>query len=700
MAIITKIRTRAGVLVTIIIGLSLFLFVLTDLFTSGSKLYNKSRMNVAEIDGNTVEFPAFEKRIRQLEEIVKAQYGVNNLNEEMTENVRNQAWQDLLQDMVMLKECNKVGLSMPGQELYDLITGPNPPSIIRQIFGNPETGEINRVGLNGFLQKINDEPDNDQKRYWFYLENTMIKQALMEKYSALVRNGLYATSLEAKDRRDEMSTSIDFSYIQLPYSSISDSSVRISESEMKAYYKEHKEEYKQVESRSIKYVAYEVVPSESDNANAKKWIDDILPEYTKITDVEQYIKANSDGPYDSKNYKKGELPENLDNFMFAAKVGDVLGPYFENNTYKIAKLAKINYLPDSVRISQILLPVNQKNVNQMEYLADSLKKLAENGYDFADLARNNSADQSSKNGGDFGWVKEGMISQQFSDSCIYGKKGQVKITTSQTGIHIIKIMDASAPVKKVQVGILAREVRASDQTEQKYYAMASKFAGINNTAEKFESAVKSNNPAAISVFDIKPLDNDIQGLERPRQLVRWIFEAKQGEVSKIYQLGNKYVVALVTKVREKGYKPLGDVSAEIRSEIRKQKKANQLANQLSNAAAGSSLLDAIAAKLGTVVKTANGVQLSSYSIQNLGAEPKLLAAAYEIDLNKISSPISGENGVYIIDVENKTKSANQNISTELMKRYIEGSYKARVNYEAFQVLQDLANIKDYRGRFF
>jgi peptidyl-prolyl cis-trans isomerase D len=700
MAIITKIRTRAGMLVSILIGLSLFAFILTDFLTSGSKLYNKSKMNVAEINGKSIEYSAFEKRIRRLEEITKTRTGVSNLTEEMSEDVKKEAWQDLLQENIMDVEYEKLGLTISNDELFNLIEGPNPHPIIRQYFSNPETWAIDRVRLNGYLQKIKELPSTDeQKILYLYIENIIVKQALAAKYYALARNGIYATTLEAKTARDEMSSSVDFSYIQKPYTSLSDASISVSESDLKAYYKEHKEEFKQLKSRSIKYVSFDVIPSESDNEFAKKWINGALPEFSRISEVEQYVKLSSDEPYDSKNYKKGELPVRLDAFMFAAKVGDIMGPYFENNAYKIAKLAKINYLPDSVRVSQILLPVSQKNIREMEYLSDSLKTLAKAGHDFADLARNNSQDPSAKNGGDIGWVKEGTFGPQFSDSCIYAKKGEVKITFTQMGIHIIKVTEVSPSIKKVQVGILARDVRASEQTDQHYYALASKFAGINNTGAKFEAAVKNNNPAAITVYDIKPLDNSVEGLEKPRQLIRWVFEAKEGEVSKIFRLGEKYVVATVTKAREDGYKPLSDVAEVIRIEIRKIKKADLLSKEMENAKQGGSSMDAIASKLNSVVKTANSIQFTSNSIQDLGAEPKLIAAACFMETSKISNPIAGENGVYIIEVNNK-KNGNPTIDLESIRNYVEMQDVRRINSESMQILMDFAGIKDYRERFF
>jgi peptidyl-prolyl cis-trans isomerase D len=569
-----------------------------------------------------------------------------------------------------------------------------------QLFANPETGALNRIALTGFLQRMKEDANSEQKKYWLYIEDMIYKQRLSSKFTTLIRQGLYVTKLETDRRQEEISTSVDLSYLQKLYSSVADNKVTINESDVKTYYKQHKIEYKQEESRSIKYVSFDVVPSESDNAYVKKWIEDILPEFTKITDVEQYVKFNSDKPYDRINFKKGELPERLDAFMFNAKIGDVYGPYFEENTYKIAKLAKINYLPDSIHVKQILLPVNQNNVNQMQYLADSLKNLAQSGYDFAELVRNNSKDASSQSGGDIGWIREGTYSPRFSDSCFSAGINDIKITFSKAGIHIIKVIEKSTPVKKVQVGILAREVRASDQTDQYYYSKASEFAGLNNTVQKFEAAIKSNQPAAIPVFDLKPLDNSIQGLEKPRQLIRWVFEANEGDVSKVYRFGDKYVIAAITKVNKKGYKSLNEVAASITLEVRKEKKAEMLIKEMAIATEGQSSIDAIATKLNTNVKSVTGIRFTSYSLQDAGAEPKVIAAAMSIEPNKVSEPVAGENGVYIIDVNNRIKAENQNFNPTLIRNYIERSYSARVNYQTFEVLQELANINDNRGRFY
>jgi peptidyl-prolyl cis-trans isomerase D len=701
MAIIQSIRNRAGVLLAVVVGVALFAFILGDFITSGGQIIRGKRMNVAEINGEGIPYPTFEKMINEMEEITKMQYGTKNLDENTTLTIRTQAWQSLLQDKIFSREYEKLGLAIHGDELFDMVQGQNPHPIIMQLFGNPETGVINRSGLNNFLLKIKDaDPQSDEKRYWLYIEDMIFKQRMFEKYNSLVRHGLYATNLDAEKRKNEMSNTVDFNYVVKSYSLISDSAVSVSSSEIKDYYKEHKQEYKQEESRSIKYVEFKVNPSKSDNADAEKWINEAQNEFTQITDDEQYIKVNSDIEYNPTNYKKGELPAQLDEFMFNAQIGSIYGPYFEENTYKLAKLSKINFLPDSVHISQIVLPANQQNAKQMQYLSDSLKTLAESGADFAELARTNSKDQSALQGGDIGWIKEGTFGKHFSDSCFYASKGDIKITYSQSGIHIVKIIAQSQVVKKVQVGILARIVTASEKTDQYYYSIASEFAGKNNTGAKFEEAVKSNSPAAIPVFNLKSSDNSIQNLDRSRPLVKWAFEAKNGDVSTVYRFGDSYVVATLVKTSHEGYTPVEELTASIEPILKKQKKAEIIKKEFASTAVGASSIDAIANKLQLQVQSASNVKFTSYALPGMGQEPRVIAAALNIGVNKLSAPIDGENGVYIINLDKQPVSENQGMNIDLAKSYIDRGFGAKVNYKSFDVLKELAKVKDYRTRFF
>jgi len=701
MSIIYKIRTKAGLLLSIIIGFSLFLFILTDFITSGGFLYSRSKQNIAEINGTNIPYPEYQKMVAYVEDIMKLQYQTNSLDPAVYENIRNQVWQDLIKKYLLDKEYRKLGLALSNEELYDLIQGPNPHPLIMDRFRNPETGTLNRLQLSEFLSRI-DDMTGPEKQIWVFYENIIIKERLFTKYNNLIRKGLYVNNLETSRRVKDMNTSVDLSFIEKRYSEVPDSGIVINEKDIKKYYNQFKAQYKQVESRDLNYVAFDIVPSPQDYKDAEIWINDIKPEFKeKVEDVEQYINFTSP-PYDGTNYKKGDLAHVLDSFAFAADLGDVYGPYFEDNTYKLAKLAKINYLPDSIRASHILLPADQSNVQQVRALADSLLKLAQNGYDFATLVKDNSSDIiSSLAGGDMGWFREGFKGEYFSDSAFSAKTGEVKLTFSEEGFHIIKITNRAQPVKKVQLGILKREVTPSSQTDQYYYTKAVEFASTNNTLEKFKAAVADNDPVAIPVYNLMPLDNNIYGLENSRNIVQWAFnEAEEGSIIKnIDDYSGKYIVAVVTKVYNEGYKDLEMVQDEIKRELIKQKKAEIISAEMNKAIANASGIDDAANSLNLKVNSATGIRFTSFTIPGADAEPKVIAAATNAPQDKLTGPVAGDNGVFLFTVDNMTVNDEESIST-LAKSYIERSYMARAVRQGFEALKELGKIKDKRYRFY
>lgn len=701
MAIIQSIRNRAGLLLAVVIGVALVAFILGDFITSGGFLMNRARMTVAEINGKKIQYPTYQQNLAKIEAVLKAQYRVSSLNAEMNESAKNQAWQDLLQEYLLQKEYNRLGLAISDPELSDLIQGPNPHPFIMQMFTNPETGALDRLQLSEFMSRLEDIT-GEPKLIWVYYENLISTERLFSKYHSLIRKGLYVNSLQTQQRIKELNTSADISFVQRSYSEIPDSSITISEAELKKYYKENKEKYTQEASSSIKYVAFQIEPSEKDYETAEIWIKDKIEELGEVKDVEQYIRFNSP-PYDPTNYKNGELPDSLNEFMFNAELGDVFGPYFEDEAYKLAKLAHINYLPDSVRVSHILLPANQQNVGQVQALADSLVELGNSGYNFETMVEQNSRDmQTYLQRGDMGWIREGTKGAAFSDSCFFAEKGEVKLTFSQEGFHVIKVTGRSPLVKKIQVGVLSRDVIAGTETDQHYYTMAVEFLNANRTLEQFEESTKDKNPLAIPVYGLKPLDSEVRGLENSRTLVRWAFEeAAEGDIYKtIENFGNNYVIAALVKKNKEGYTPYKDVVGTIELELRKQKKAEKLAEEMRATLATAQSIDDVASSENSSVKSASDVRFTSYQIREAGAEPKLIAAAIVANPNELKGPLEGQNGVYIYVTDNKSEAENQNSTTSIAYDFIERDYSSRANRLTFETLQDISNIEDNRGRFY
>jgi peptidyl-prolyl cis-trans isomerase D len=703
MAIIQKIRNRAGVLVSIIIGMALFAFILGDFLTSGSKIMNRNRTVVVEINGDEIQIEEYQKKINELEEITKMQSNASSLDEQAMEKVKQSVWQEVTQDKVMEREYEKLGLTVHNDELYDLIGGEHPHPYIQQFFGDPKTGMVDKERVRQFLSQINQvEDDNPNKKVWLYIEDLIYNDRELTKYRNLLLKGLYATSLETKRKASEFSKTVDFSYLVKKYSEMSDSTVSISESDVKAYYKKNKEAYKQKASREIKYVIWEVKPSQNDYAEAKKWTIDVAKELSNITakDSWQYIQANSDEAPSTQNFSKGQLPARLDSFAFSSTAGAIYGPYFENESYKLARLIDVVYTPDSVKASHILLQPTQENVQQVQSRADSILKAIKNGADFEALARKFSVDGGSRDkGGELGWFKEGRMTKPFNDTCFLGKTGDVKLVNSQFGIHIVRIEEQSKPSKKVEVGVLTRKVQPSEATDQVYYSQASAFGSTNNTASKFNSAVNTSKDLKVQTVSVTTLDENLPDVDRSREIIRWAFDSKQGEVTpKVYQFDNKYVFALLTKAREEGYAPIADVRNQILVELRRQKQAEKLIAEFNSAKSAGSL-SSIAAKLGTEVKTATNIRFTSYSVPGLGGEPKLIGAATSMEQGKVSQPIDGTNGVYFVQVD-KVSVPDENQTNYFNKSFIERSYMSKVYTGAILALDDMAKIKDNRINFY
>ncbi len=700
MATLEKIRNRMGLLVAIIIGLALLAFVIGDLLNQGRSMFTKAQYEIAEVAGKSIPYTEFDQRVNSFLEINKIQTGQTSLDESTIDNIRNVSWDYMIEEFIMADEYKRLGIAVTGDELMDMIQGENPHPIIRQVFSDPQTGVLNRSFMFDFIQRTLQEEISERKTFWLYIENEIYRQRRLAKFNNLIKKGLYVTSLQADRKADESSKTMSIDFIMRRFSLIPDSLVEISTNDIKTYYKDHLEDYRQEESRDIKYVAFEVIPSDEDFRTAENWIHSIKPEFEATSETRQFVNLQSDVPYDSRNYTEDELPEIIADFMFKANVGDVYGPYFENDAYKLAKLAKIEYLPDSVKARHILLQATQENSARIIQFADSLKGIIEQGADFAELARQYSSDGSAQEGGDLGWFSEGEMVKPFSDSCFYGKTGDIKLVGTQFGLHIIEILDQSKDVKKVQAGYLIRNVEPSAATDQKYYAQASEFAGLNNTFEKFNQAVESQNLIPRTVPGLKPLDKEITGLESPRALVKWAYGADEYDVSNVLKFGNKYVVATVENVKEKGYADIEDVKVEIQLELTKKKKAEKLIEEIRDISDTSKDLEALASSLDTEVMTAASINFQSRSLTNIGIEHKIPAAAYALGTNEISDPIIGNNGVYVITVTSANSPEILEFQKEREKMSYERSYASQANYASFEALKKKAEVVDNRAEFF
>ncbi|MFO7371315.1 MAG: SurA N-terminal domain-containing protein [Bacteroidales bacterium] len=704
MAILEKLRVRAGFLLAIVIGLALLAFVLSDFLDSSGSLFTSSKFEIAEVSGKSVPYTEYETKVQELVDIQKIQSGQESLNEETVDQIRSVTWENMIQDMLLEKQYAKLGIDVSDEELGNMIQGENPHPFISQIFTDPQTGILNRQALHAFLQRIrDDEVASDETRFYLYVENEIYRQRKNLKYNNLIRKGLYATKFETERQNSENSRTADLNFIVQRFSMISDSAIRVSGSDISKYYKEHLNQFKQEESRDIRYVSFEVVPSEADFQAAEQWINQIRPEFEAAEDIENFVTMESDLSFDEKNYGAGELPDTLNDMLFNAAKGASFGPYFMDNSYRISRLAAVNYLPDSVKARHILLRAQQANAEQLFKLADSLVNLIKGGSDFSMLAMLYSGDGSAQSGGDLGWFKDGAMVKPFNDTCFLGKRGDVKKVVTQYGIHVVQILDQSKPSRKVQIGTLVKNVIASEETDHGYYIQANEFAGKNDTYEKFMKAVEEQKLSRNMqvALNLAPMDKRVNDLQQARQLVSWAYKAEEKDVSSVFDLGNRYVVATVEKVREEGPAPLADVKVDVENRVRQQKKAEQLSAKISEKKAAAKTIEDLGRSLGAQVEPVSGIRFTSNTLGTAGIEPNVIAAAMAMQKGTLSEPITGENGVYVLFVNNITEPAVSDIQTTAVARnFVERNYAARANYFAYEALKDLARVIDNRREFY
>jgi peptidyl-prolyl cis-trans isomerase D len=585
-----------------------------------------------------------------------------------------------------------------------MVEGANPHAIIKQLFTNPDTKTLNRAGIVQFIKSLDKEADAGKRNFWIYVENQISRERLLAKYNNLIKKGIYVTSFQANADAKESGKKANFNFIAEKLNSISDSAVKVKESDLKKYYKTHSAEYEQEASRDLEYITYDIAPSPDDFAQAKKWIDNIKPDFETSSEIKQFVSLNSDVPFTEKYLKQSELPDTLKSIMLKAKVGTSYGPYFENSTFKIARLADVKNLPDSVRARHILLQPEGKTKEafaKTKSTADSLLKVLKKGgkgVKFELLALQYSKDGTASKGGDLGWFKEGAMVKPFNDACFNGKKGDLVIVESQFGVHIIEITDKGKEVKKFQVGILERKVEASNITIQAIYQKASAFAGSNNTGEKFSAGLKKENMIPKVANYLNEQMKDVPGLDNSRELIRWSFGAELNALSDIKQFGSKFTIARLSKIRSKGIAPFDQVREQVLASVMKEKKSEMLAEKINKELTASGKLEDIALKLNTQVLSANDISYNSYAIPNVGFEPALIAAATSIKPNTLSSPIKGNNGVYVLYVTSVSDQEQSN--PQMLKGRMAGMYANRVNYEAYNTLKKLANIKDERIKFY
>jgi len=705
MSALQFLREKAGVLVAAVIGLSLFLFVVSDFFGGGrgQRIKQKKYYELGQISGEYVSYQDYDLRLQNLLEIYKLS-GRTNIDEATTETIREQTWQQMVREKILDSQYKKLGIGVSTEEVDELVLGNNPHQIVQQLFTDQTTGAFNKSFLVNFLKQT--ELDETAKKYWLFFENEIVNDRMNTKYNNLVSKGLYVTSKQAEFDKNLAGTTVDFSYILKNYASLSDSSVTITPGDIEAYYSIHKQSYKRTAIRDIEYVSFDVVPSDDDIKQAEQWITKTKEEFATAPNPVEFINLSADSRYVGFFIPITSLPENLKDFVKKEDLTNIFGPYIEDGSYKVAKLIAVADRPDSVHVRHILLSPNQtRSLDMVKRQADSLLKLIKSGTKFEALALANSDDQgSAKIGGDLGWFPEGRMVVPFSNACFSGKKGDIKTVETSFGIHIIEILAQSKDTRKYNIGFIDRKILPGSITNQKAYSEASKFAGTNDTYEKFTKAIAAEGLNKRVANDIAPQQKTLPGLDNPRSLIMSLFQAEKGKIildnsqQAVFEVGDKYVVAYCTKAQEDGIAPIKDVENDIRFALTKDKKAVLLAAEFNKNNVTGKSLDDIARTMGLTVQEATQINFRSYTVQGVGTEPALIGAASVAKQGIVDGPVKGTNGVYMLIANNVTTTQGEDI--KLLQDRLKATFQMRGSYEAYEALRKGANIIDKRYKFY
>lgn len=701
MSIIQSIRDKAAWLVFGVIALSLLGFLLMDAFVGrgGRGMFSGNKTTIGSINGSDVEYVDFQKKVKATEDQYQAQG--YPMNEQMRQNIQEQVWSQSIDETLLDDEIEKAGVTVTPKELDDILFGANPPQDFRRQFTN-EKGEYD---VNAARQAIAElrKHKNDPRAQSFedeYLP-ALLQNRLREKYASLIGNTTYYPKWLLEKTNTDNSQLASISYVATPYSSISDSAVKVSDDEIKSYVGKHSEEFKQEASKSISYVAFSAAPTSGDSSALFSQIASLRNEFASTNDVSGFLMRNGSATNYSDIYvvkSKMQMP-NADTIRSLSD-GAVYGPYLDGGSYALAKMIGKRNLPDSVKCRHILISTQTTPDSVAKIRIDSIAAAIKGGANFADLCAKYSDDPGSKEKGgeyDFNSIQFSNLAKEFAETIFYGSTGDKKVVKTSFGYHYIEVLNQKDFETAYKVAYLSKPISASTETDNAASGLANQFAGESNNAKSFDANADKRKYMKFTATDIKPMDGSVQGLGTNRNLVKWINDAKVGDVSEAFNVEDKWIVALVTEDNKEGTMSAAKARPLVEFIVRNQKKAEQIKAKL---AGKTSSLETAAAAVGQQVFNADSIRFASPFIPNVGQEQKVIGASFNPALkNKVSDAIAGNGGVFVIKVNN-VSAESTGINIDQQRQALLQRAKSESAYKSIQVLRKAATIKDNRAKFF
>lgn len=718
MAIIGKIRQRSGLVIGFI-AVSLLLFVVSDALNSGGSMFGNREFVVGEMGGKKIKYEEFDAKLKMAVENTRKQFG-GDLSPEIMEMIQTQIWEGFVRDNVLDKHFKNLHIEISPEELtYVEFQAPVPHQLMAnqltdrttgqplQQFANPQTGQLDLSKVLNYRQSLEAESD-DEKNWVAGMDEPIIADLTSTKYFTYIRKANYTTTLEAEEEFAAANNSLKGKITQLNYSTISDSAIKVTPAEMEEYLQKHKEEFKQEASRTVEYVVFDILPSAKDTVAALKWITE-KTEAFKNAKNDSTFAVNNGTNYDSSYVKRGSFPDNAEDSIFSAEKGKVIGPFYDKGVYATYKI--IDTKTDTVvfvRGAQILIRaegVTKEDTAKARVKAAEIIAEIKGGKTFDEAVKQYSLDPTTNTkGGDMGWLDKTTLihPKNVMNALSNGRIGEYSIVTTAQGIHIIKVTHAPTS-RSVWAVAINRPIEPSGETQKYIQSQATQFAGISSSEEAFNKGIEEKKLSKRFAENVGENDRALGGVNDARNVVMWAFDEKTkvGDFSQPFPVsGNtKIVVARLAKAKEKGTAKMEDVKEKLEEKVRKEKKAEQLRQKFEQAMQGATTIDQVASKAGSTPLDISFQTFGGSTVMNVGQAPRLLGYMFGAPQKKIIGPIKDEAGVYVfwvegIDVAKLPEKLND------MKAQINGRVTGGIDVQTNDAIKKLADIKDYRYKFF
>ena len=704
MAVLNKIRQRTLFLI-IIIALALFAFVLDGVIQNIGTPSAKAQNTIGVVNGRDITRDDFLQKV----EATQRQAGGSVSNNQ----VINLVWDQEVRNAVMETQFEKLGMTVEKDQIRDALKTAlgNSPEFLN------EAGMFDDYKLNEYIANLK-EMSPEGYLSWINYERSLEVSVLQENYLNMVKAGLTGTLAEGELEHKLEGNKVDIKYVQIPYTSVDDSSVPVSKSEITDYIKNHKKQFEVEASVDIKYVEFKEAASAEDENIIKEELKDLLNDkeeyndalkasetitgFSKTTKNEDFINTNSDIKFDNRFVYKSEIAPIAADSIFNLNEGEVYGPYQDNEYFKISKLIAVKQVPDSAKVRHILIPFLgsasadasvTRTEEQAKTFADSLLNIVRKDRSkFPELVSQHSSDLGSvENGGEYDWHPYNTMVQEFNDFEFHGKTGDLGVVKTSFGFHIMEVLGQKGQSKVVQVGTIARKVEPSDATVDNVFRNASNFE-IAVGSKDFDAVATQNNYIVRPVNSVKELDDNIPGVGSQRAMVRWAFnEAKIGEVKR-FSVPNGYAIVQLVAKRDAGLMNADDASATISPIIRKDKKAEIIKNRVK-----VTTIDALATAENTTVKAASGITMKNPTISGAGREPLVVGTAFGLKEGQTSKLIAGDSGVYMVQIT-KVEPAATLDNYQAPANRVEQQKASVVSSKLYDALKAAAKIEDNRAK--